>query len=319
MRRLGVDVGGTFTDLIYLDDEGGVHVHKVPSTPADPSTATVQGALEPAGPPGRSPPGSTSSSTAPPWRRTSSSSTTAPRSAPHDEGLPGHHPHRAPQEAAQLVELPGPAVAAVPARAAAQPHACHRARHRAERGRGVPLDEDEVRDAVRTLKGGWSRGDRGLLPLLVPQPRARAAGQGDRGRGVPGGVPLGAARGLPQYREYEGFSTVVPERLRRAEGEPLRARPGRGDARARLRRRASSDDLGRRRDDCRERGREARLDTVLRAGGWSDRRHLGRPNGGHAERHLARRRRHVGRHRRRADGEVRMRHLLDTKVATTTR
>ena len=27
MRRLGVDVGGTFTDLIYLDDEGGVHVH----------------------------------------------------------------------------------------------------------------------------------------------------------------------------------------------------------------------------------------------------------------------------------------------------
>jgi N-methylhydantoinase A/oxoprolinase/acetone carboxylase beta subunit len=46
VKRLGVDVGGTFTDLIYLDDEGGVHVHKVPSTPADPSMATVQGALE---------------------------------------------------------------------------------------------------------------------------------------------------------------------------------------------------------------------------------------------------------------------------------
>jgi 5-oxoprolinase (ATP-hydrolysing) len=46
MKRLGVDVGGTFTDLIYLDDAGGVRVHKVPSTPADPSAATMRGALE---------------------------------------------------------------------------------------------------------------------------------------------------------------------------------------------------------------------------------------------------------------------------------
>ena len=46
MKRLGVDVGGTFTDLIYVDDDGDVSVHKVPSTPADPSAATLQGALE---------------------------------------------------------------------------------------------------------------------------------------------------------------------------------------------------------------------------------------------------------------------------------
>ena len=46
MKRLGVDVGGTFTDLIYVDDDGNVSVHKVPSTPADPSEATLQGALE---------------------------------------------------------------------------------------------------------------------------------------------------------------------------------------------------------------------------------------------------------------------------------
>jgi N-methylhydantoinase A len=46
VRRLGVDVGGTFTDLIIVDDAGKVTVHKVPSTPADPSQGTMQGALE---------------------------------------------------------------------------------------------------------------------------------------------------------------------------------------------------------------------------------------------------------------------------------
>ncbi len=44
MKRLGVDVGGTFTDLIYVDDEAGtIVVHKLPSTPDDPSRATVEG------------------------------------------------------------------------------------------------------------------------------------------------------------------------------------------------------------------------------------------------------------------------------------
>jgi N-methylhydantoinase A/oxoprolinase/acetone carboxylase beta subunit len=47
MRRLGVDVGGTFTDLIYVDDEAGtVLVHKLPTTPDDPSRGTIQGILE---------------------------------------------------------------------------------------------------------------------------------------------------------------------------------------------------------------------------------------------------------------------------------
>ena len=47
MKRLGVDVGGTFTDLIYVDDEAGkVLVHKLPTSPDDPSVATVQGIQE---------------------------------------------------------------------------------------------------------------------------------------------------------------------------------------------------------------------------------------------------------------------------------
>ncbi|WP_187368749.1 hydantoinase/oxoprolinase family protein [Baekduia soli] len=45
--RVGIDVGGTFTDLMLVDDDtGSVTVHKVPSTPADPSVATMQGLRE---------------------------------------------------------------------------------------------------------------------------------------------------------------------------------------------------------------------------------------------------------------------------------
>ncbi|TCP53084.1 N-methylhydantoinase A [Tamaricihabitans halophyticus] len=43
MKRIGVDVGGTFTDVMYWDEEGAIAVHKVPSTPHDPSLATVDG------------------------------------------------------------------------------------------------------------------------------------------------------------------------------------------------------------------------------------------------------------------------------------
>lgn len=42
--RLGVDVGGTFTDLLLFDDQSGAsHKTKVPSTPDDPSRAVVGG------------------------------------------------------------------------------------------------------------------------------------------------------------------------------------------------------------------------------------------------------------------------------------
>src|SRR6516162_11117956 len=56
MKRVGVDVGGTFTDLIYVDDEAGViRVHKLPTTPADPSQGTVQGIREVTSAAGESP------------------------------------------------------------------------------------------------------------------------------------------------------------------------------------------------------------------------------------------------------------------------
>ena len=44
MRRIGIDVGGTFTDIVLLDDATGqVWSTKVPSTPRDPSVGALDG------------------------------------------------------------------------------------------------------------------------------------------------------------------------------------------------------------------------------------------------------------------------------------
>jgi N-methylhydantoinase A/oxoprolinase/acetone carboxylase beta subunit len=44
MLRVGVDVGGTFTDVVLWDDESGTPtLHKLPSTPHDPSVAALEG------------------------------------------------------------------------------------------------------------------------------------------------------------------------------------------------------------------------------------------------------------------------------------
>src|SRR5215831_13495037 len=43
MYRIGVDVGGTFTDLVAVDEEGRATLAKVPSTPDDPSIGVVDG------------------------------------------------------------------------------------------------------------------------------------------------------------------------------------------------------------------------------------------------------------------------------------
>src|SRR5579864_4364569 len=39
--RIGVDVGGTFTDLVLVDSRGAVSVAKSPSTPHDPSAGVI--------------------------------------------------------------------------------------------------------------------------------------------------------------------------------------------------------------------------------------------------------------------------------------
>src|ERR1700694_783884 len=41
--RVGIDTGGTFTDLVLLEDDGAARRLKVPSTPAGPAMALVAG------------------------------------------------------------------------------------------------------------------------------------------------------------------------------------------------------------------------------------------------------------------------------------
>ena len=43
--RIGIDTGGTFTDLVFLGAGEG-RVHKVPSTPAEPLKAILSGIRE---------------------------------------------------------------------------------------------------------------------------------------------------------------------------------------------------------------------------------------------------------------------------------
>ena len=47
MKVIGVDVGGTFTDIVYCDmSTGEVAIHKVSTTPDDPSRAIIEGVTE---------------------------------------------------------------------------------------------------------------------------------------------------------------------------------------------------------------------------------------------------------------------------------
>ncbi len=47
MLLIGVDVGGTFTDIVLTDtNKNTTLVHKVASTPADPSQAVLRGVQE---------------------------------------------------------------------------------------------------------------------------------------------------------------------------------------------------------------------------------------------------------------------------------
>ena len=46
---IGVDIGGTFTDLLVMDEVGTIHIAKVPSTPQDPSQGAINGLKKMAG------------------------------------------------------------------------------------------------------------------------------------------------------------------------------------------------------------------------------------------------------------------------------
>ncbi|MGK0550204.1 MAG: hydantoinase/oxoprolinase N-terminal domain-containing protein, partial [Pyrobaculum sp.] len=43
MGLVGVDVGGTFTDFVFLDEGGEIKTLKILSTPREPEKAVIEG------------------------------------------------------------------------------------------------------------------------------------------------------------------------------------------------------------------------------------------------------------------------------------
>ena len=43
--RIGADIGGTFTDLVFMRPDGRMDKRKVPSTPPDYARAIIEGVL----------------------------------------------------------------------------------------------------------------------------------------------------------------------------------------------------------------------------------------------------------------------------------
>src|ERR687896_281025 len=209
MKRLGVDVGGTFTDLIYVDDESGkVLVHKLPTTPEDPSQGTVHGIRELTGEGGESPAAldgvfhgttiATNIVIEHDGARVGLITTEGYRDILHIAR------HKKPLNFSNYQDLPW------------QRYPVVRRRYRLtvpERVTRdgtvlVPLDEERARERVRELKeaGVEAVAVCFLFSFLNPQHEARVA-EIVREE-FPEAFLSVSSEVLPQYREYERFSTV---------------------------------------------------------------------------------------------------------------
>jgi N-methylhydantoinase A/oxoprolinase/acetone carboxylase beta subunit len=209
MKRIGVDVGGTFTDLIYVDDEAGViRVHKLPTTPDDPSQGTIQGLKELAAAAGAEP-----SSLDQVFHGTTIATNIVIEHTGARVGMlttEGYRDilhiarHKKPLNFSNYQDLPWQAYPVV------------RRRDRLtvpERVTGdgavlVPLDEERAREQVRALKeaGVEAVCVCFLFSFLNPDHERRVA-EIVREE-FPEAFLSVSSEVLPQYREYERFSTV---------------------------------------------------------------------------------------------------------------
>src|SRR5262245_15663233 len=211
MKMIGVDVGGTFTDLVLSDIEQNVTViHKLPTTPADPSAGVLAGIRELCERHGIAAKdvehifhGTTIATNAVlEYRgaRTGMVTTKGYRDIIHVGR------HQRPEHYSIMQELPW------------QDRPLVRRRHRhvvSERlapPRGqvlVPLAEDEVRDAARALKADGVEAIAVCFLFSYLDPRHEERARDIIAEVYPEAFVTTSARVSPQFREFERFTTAA--------------------------------------------------------------------------------------------------------------
>ena len=301
MRLIGVDVGGTFTDLVYADTEAGqTAVHKVSTTPGR-SLARR----------GRGPDGAV--------RQVRHPARDDRRGVPrhhhrhqrhprarrrrhrhdHHRRLSRHPAYRPPPAAAALLDHAGHPLAG-PAAGQAPPSQDGEGAAGAAQGRGAGAARRGGRPpGGARAEGGGRAGDRHLLPVLLPRSRARGARAGDRARGISRVLRHDLLVGVAAVPRVRALHHDGDERLRRPQGAQLRDAARIGDRGLGLQGRPAHHGVQRRRRDARHGGRAAGAHPALGPGGRRDRRRLGGRPVGPAQPHHLRCRRHLGRYRHR--------------------
>ena len=211
MRVVGVDIGGTFTDLMLYDTVSGkVSVHKVPSTPAEPDRAMVLGLSELC----------TAAGIAPADVDGVFHGTTIATNAvlEHEGALVGMITTRGFRDIVHIGRHQRPLHYSVMQDIPWQARPFVRRRHRKVATERIvppfgevltPLDEDEVRAAARELR------DEGveavavcfLFSYLNPEHERRAAGIVREE--MPEAFVTTSADIFPQFREFERFTTAT--------------------------------------------------------------------------------------------------------------
>ena len=208
MKAIAVDTGGTFTDMVVLDSESGeLTVLKLPSTPADPGQAIIDGLTEMLGANGHSDVASLSHGTTVGTNALlTGKGATVGLFLTEGFGAINDIWHLAPPEdsskSPSLYEVKKPPV---PPRLRRE--ASERVDHRGDIV--TPLDEDAIREAVRSL------GRRGidsvavvlLFSFLNPTHEQRIAAIVEEE--LPGTAVSLSSRVLPQMREFPRLSTTV--------------------------------------------------------------------------------------------------------------
>ena len=213
--RIGVDIGGTFTDVALVDEASGhIGVAKVPTTPRDLAEgvlAALRIAMQRYGvAAGRG-------------RAAGARHHRRHQRHPRGEGRArrAHHHARLPRRAGAaalrprrpLRPVPGCAGHADPAPAPLRDHRAHRRRRRRRHAAGRSRD----RWPDRRAEGGARRGGRRLAAVQLPQPRARAAARRAPARRAARHADLPVLRGAARDQGVRAHQHDGGVRLRRAD------------------------------------------------------------------------------------------------------